>query len=55
VCVLLRKIALTTCGQWGGRGVGGRAPGWEEATVFRVEVVNVPVSWAGVVQMRGEM
>ena len=34
--------------------LGGRAPGWEEATVFRVEVVNVPESWAGVVRMRGE-
>lgn len=34
---------------------GGRAPGWEEAAVFRVEMVNVPASWAGVVRMRGEI
>ena len=33
---------------------GGRTPGWEEAAMFRIEVVNAPASWAGVVRMRGE-
>ena len=54
VCLLKRLLWLLVDSGMQGE-PGGRGPGWEEATMFRKEVVNVHTSRAGVVWVRGEM